>query len=94
MVYFVEAPHRALPKVRALLRKQGPLLLGTTVRCIIGIGSLMGNAKTRKCVFYYSQCQIAVVQGDATDPVSIKRAILDASCDAVVNTHHHGKIPG
>lgn len=30
--------------------------------------------------------QIAVVQGDATDSVSIKRAILDASCDAVVNT--------
>ena len=30
--------------------------------------------------------QIAIVQGDATDPASIKRAISDASCDAVVNT--------
>ena len=30
--------------------------------------------------------QIVVVQGDATDPISIKRAILDAGCDAVVNT--------
>ncbi|KAF2788445.1 NAD(P)-binding protein [Melanomma pulvis-pyrius CBS 109.77] len=30
--------------------------------------------------------QIEVVQGDATDPVSIKKAILDANCDAVVNT--------
>ena len=30
--------------------------------------------------------QISVVQGDATDAASIKRAILDASCDAVVNT--------
>jgi nucleoside-diphosphate-sugar epimerase len=30
--------------------------------------------------------QITVVQGDATDPLSIKRAILDTSCDAVVNT--------
>ncbi|KAK4971156.1 hypothetical protein LTR66_010738 [Elasticomyces elasticus] len=29
--------------------------------------------------------QIAVVQGDATDAVLIKRAILDAGCDAVVN---------
>jgi nucleoside-diphosphate-sugar epimerase len=30
--------------------------------------------------------QITIVQGDATDPLSIKRAILDTSCDAVVNT--------
>ena len=30
--------------------------------------------------------QISVVQGDATDSVSIKKAILDANCDAVVNT--------
>ena len=30
--------------------------------------------------------QITAVQGDATDPVAIKRAILDNSCDAVVNT--------
>ena len=30
--------------------------------------------------------QIAVVQGNATDRFSIKRAILDANCDAVVNT--------
>ncbi|KAI9666090.1 MAG: hypothetical protein M1821_004025 [Bathelium mastoideum] len=30
--------------------------------------------------------QITVVQGDATDPNTIKRAILDAGCDAVVNT--------
>lgn len=37
--------------------------------------------------------QIAVVQGDATDPVSIKRAILDASCDAVVNTAGLAALP-
>ena len=30
--------------------------------------------------------ELAVVQGDATDTAAIKRAILDASCDAVVNT--------
>jgi nucleoside-diphosphate-sugar epimerase len=30
--------------------------------------------------------QIDVVQGDATDTAAIKRAILDSSCDAVVNT--------
>ena len=30
--------------------------------------------------------QIAVVEGDATDPGSITGAILDANCDAVVNT--------
>ena len=30
--------------------------------------------------------QLAVVQGDATDTAAIKRAILDANCDAVVNT--------
>ena len=37
--------------------------------------------------------QIAVVQGDATDPVSIKRAILDASCDAVANTAGLAALP-
>lgn len=37
--------------------------------------------------------QIAVVQGDATDPVSIKRAILDAGCDAVVNTAGLAALP-
>jgi uncharacterized protein YbjT (DUF2867 family) len=30
--------------------------------------------------------QIAVVHGDAKDPVAIKRAILDSGCEAVVNT--------
>jgi uncharacterized protein YbjT (DUF2867 family) len=30
--------------------------------------------------------QIDVVQGDATDPIAIKSAIINASCDAVVNT--------
>ncbi|KAF2871448.1 hypothetical protein BDV95DRAFT_40941 [Massariosphaeria phaeospora] len=30
--------------------------------------------------------QITVVQGNATDAAAIKRAILDAGCDAVVNT--------
>ncbi|KAF1852048.1 NAD(P)-binding protein [Cucurbitaria berberidis CBS 394.84] len=30
--------------------------------------------------------QITVVQGDATDSISIKKAILESSCDAVVNT--------
>jgi len=29
--------------------------------------------------------QITVVQGDATDPVPIKNAILDTRCDAVIN---------
>ncbi len=29
--------------------------------------------------------QISIVEGNATDSVSIKRAILDAKCDAVVN---------
>lgn len=37
--------------------------------------------------------QITVVQGDAKDPVSIKRAILDAGCDAVVNTAGVAAIP-
>ncbi|EXJ77986.1 hypothetical protein A1O3_09145 [Capronia epimyces CBS 606.96] len=37
--------------------------------------------------------QITVVQGDATDPDSIKRAILDASCDAVVNTAGLAALP-
>jgi nucleoside-diphosphate-sugar epimerase len=30
--------------------------------------------------------QITVVEGDATDSVAIKRAILDNSCDALVNS--------
>jgi nucleoside-diphosphate-sugar epimerase len=30
--------------------------------------------------------QIAVVQGDATDTIAIKKAILDSKCDAVINT--------
>ena len=37
--------------------------------------------------------QIAVVQGDAKDSVSIKKAILDASCDAVVNTAGLAALP-
>ena len=37
--------------------------------------------------------QIAVVQGDAADSASIKRAILDASCDAVVNTAGLAALP-
>ena len=37
--------------------------------------------------------QIAVVQGSATDLVSIKRAILDANCDAVVNTAGLAALP-
>jgi len=37
--------------------------------------------------------QIAVVQGDATDPVAIKKAILDGSCDAVINTAGLAAIP-
>ena len=30
--------------------------------------------------------QITVIEGDAKDPTSIKRAILDSNCEAVVNT--------
>ena len=30
--------------------------------------------------------QISVIEGDAKDPASIKKAIQDNSCDAVVNT--------
>ena len=30
--------------------------------------------------------QIQVIEGDAKDPVAIKKAILDFKCDAVVNT--------
>lgn len=37
--------------------------------------------------------QIVVVEGDATDPASIKSAILDASCDAVVNTAGLAALP-
>jgi uncharacterized protein YbjT (DUF2867 family) len=37
--------------------------------------------------------QITVVQGDATDPLAIKKAILDASCDAVVNTAGLAALP-
>jgi len=37
--------------------------------------------------------QITVVQGDATDPISIKKAILDAGCDAVVNTAGLAALP-
>jgi len=37
--------------------------------------------------------QIAVVQGDAMDTASIKRAILDADCDAVVNTAGVAALP-
>jgi nucleoside-diphosphate-sugar epimerase len=37
--------------------------------------------------------QITVIQGDATDPLSIKRAILDTSCDAVVNTAGLAALP-
>ncbi len=37
--------------------------------------------------------QITVVQGDATDAASIKKAILDASCDAVVNTAGLAALP-
>lgn len=37
--------------------------------------------------------QIAIVQGDATDPVSIKRAILDTDSDAVVNTAGLAALP-
>lgn len=37
--------------------------------------------------------QIEVIQGDATDSVSIKSAILDASCDAVVNTAGVAALP-
>jgi len=37
--------------------------------------------------------QIAVVQGDAKDPVPIKRAILDSGCEAVVNTAGVAALP-
>lgn len=37
--------------------------------------------------------KIAVVQGDATDSVSIKKAILNANCDAVVNTAGLAALP-
>ncbi|KIW90462.1 uncharacterized protein Z519_09108 [Cladophialophora bantiana CBS 173.52] len=37
--------------------------------------------------------QITVVQGDATDSAAIKRAILDAGCDAVVNTAGLAALP-
>ena len=37
--------------------------------------------------------QIAVIQGDAKDSVAIKKAILDASCDAVVNTAGLAALP-
>jgi len=37
--------------------------------------------------------QIAVIQGDATDSGSIKKAILDAGCDAVVNTAGLAALP-
>lgn len=37
--------------------------------------------------------QITVIQGDAKDPASIKRAILDANCDAVVNTAGLAALP-
>jgi nucleoside-diphosphate-sugar epimerase len=37
--------------------------------------------------------QIEVVQGDAMDSVSIKTAILDASCDAVVNSAGLAALP-
>jgi len=37
--------------------------------------------------------QISVVQGNATDSLSIKKAILDANCDAVVNTAGLAAVP-
>ncbi|EXJ70488.1 uncharacterized protein A1O5_06557 [Cladophialophora psammophila CBS 110553] len=37
--------------------------------------------------------QITVVQGDATDSAAIKKAILDAGCDAVVNTAGLAALP-
>jgi nucleoside-diphosphate-sugar epimerase len=37
--------------------------------------------------------QITVVEGDAKDSVAIKRAILDADCDAVVNTAGLAALP-
>lgn len=37
--------------------------------------------------------QITVVEGNATDEVSIKRAILDHKCDAVVNTAGMAALP-
>ena len=37
--------------------------------------------------------QITVVQGNATESASIKKAILDANCDAVVNTAGVAALP-
>ena len=37
--------------------------------------------------------QVTVVEGSATDPVAIKRAILDNGCDAVVNTAGLAALP-
>ncbi len=37
--------------------------------------------------------QITVAQGNATDSVAIKRAILDSNCDAVVNTAGLAALP-
>lgn len=37
--------------------------------------------------------QIVVIQGDATDSDAVKRAILDANCDAVVNTAGLAALP-
>lgn len=37
--------------------------------------------------------QLSVVQGDATDAGSIRRAILDANCDAVVNSAGLAALP-
>jgi nucleoside-diphosphate-sugar epimerase len=37
--------------------------------------------------------QIAVVEGNATDSASIKRAILDTGCEAVVNTAGVAALP-
>lgn len=37
--------------------------------------------------------QITVIQGSATDSISIKKAILNTSCDAVVNTAGLAALP-
>ena len=37
--------------------------------------------------------QLAVVQGSATDSLAVKKAILDAKCDAVVNTAGLAALP-
>ena len=37
--------------------------------------------------------QVTVAQGSATDPVAIKRAILNNGCDAVVNTAGLAALP-